>query len=180
MNRRRMMMLQQSKVDLLEGYRYDNPYSKYWNTITWLDNNTIHLTHTRSGAAGFGGSPQCGKAFIGCATASSSYLYCFSSTPMATLEYGKTYKLTLTVIEMAENTATVEDDCTLLLVLGYNQYHRTTSEINFSDIKVGTKIEVSCQHINSSKCISTAVFNFNNPYVKWDIKFKVDFEEVEE
>ena len=171
MSIRRMMMLQQSKPDLLEGYRFNNPNNAYRIGITWLDNNTIQISKTVNT---FGGSSSAGKAFIGSNKSSSSYAYCFSNTAMKTLELGKT----LTVIEVAQNTATAENDGTLTLVIGRQSYYGTIGKIKYSDIKVGAKIEAFNTYSNNYNCISDAVLGFDTPTIMWDFKIKVDFEEV--
>ena len=174
--RRRLMMAQQSgKPDLLEGYRFDNTGGSYSVFIDWLDNNTIHIYHRNSS---FSGPSGCGKGFIGCNSSSSSYVYCFPSTPMNTLEYGKTYKLTLTVIEVTTNTATTEDNGVMLFAIGRQNYYGTRAEVPYTDIKVGAKFEATNKHSNSYSCIAGAAFNFTKPGLKWDFKCKVEFEEV--
>ena len=175
MNRRRMMMQQHSKPDLLEGYRYDNVDGRYAVAIDWLDNNTIHIYHRSSG---FQGPNYCGKAFIGGNASSTSYLYVFPSTPMSTLEYGKTYKLTLTVIEVTINTATVENDGNMVFAIGMNEHLGTKAVVKYSDIKVGAKFEAINTHKNGYYCIAGAAINFSSPSILWDFKCKVKFEEV--
>lgn len=170
-----MMMAQQSKLDLLEGYRYDNVDGRYEVYIKWLDNSTLHIYHTVNG---FGGPNYCGKAFIGGNASSSSYYYVFPSTPMSTLELGKTYKLTLTVIEVTTNTATAENDGTIILGIGKLNNYSIRGEIKNSDLKVGSKFEATNTYVNSYDCITGAAFDFSNPALKWDFKCKVDFEEV--
>ncbi len=175
MSRRRMMMLQQSKPDLLEGYRYNNISGIYQVYIEWLDNNTLHIYHKTNS---FSGPVNTGKAFIGGNSSSSNYIYVFPSTPINTLKLGKTYKLTLTVIEVTQNTATTENDGNMLLAIGKQGYYGTRGEIKYSDIKVGAKIEAINKHKSTLDYIAGAAFNFNSPTVKWDFKCKVEFEEV--
>lgn len=170
-----MMMVQQSKPDLLEGYRYDNVDGRYNVYIEWLNNNTIHIHHTRDS---FSGPNYCGKAFIGSNASSSSYLYTFPSTPMSTLELGKTYKLTLTVVEVTMNTATTENDGNMVLAIGRQEHLGTKAVVKYSDIKVGAKFEAINTYTNGYSCIAGAAFDFSKPSILWDFKCKVDFEEV--
>ena len=179
MSRRRMMMLQQSKLDLLEGYRINNP-SGYRVTADWLDNNTVELTHTSSG---FMGPNQAAINFIGATRSQSTdYSSVLGNTPLNTLEQGKTYKLTLTVTDIIKNTATAENDGVLTVVFGrgggFTDRYRAIAEINFSELTVGDKLELIKKYESSYYCIAGAAFRVTTSALLWDIKFKVELEEV--
>ena len=179
MNRRRMM-LQQSKPDLLEGYRVNNN-STYKVSANWIDNNTVELKHTGSG---FMGPNVVAVNFIGTTnTQSTGYSGAIEKTPaMNTLELGKNYCLTLTVTEIVKNTATTENDGVLTLAFGRGggsgtAYSATTS-VNFSELTVGSKLEVVKSYAYSNYATTGAAFQVTNAGLQWDIKFKVELEEV--
>jgi hypothetical protein len=99
---------------------------------------------------------------------------------MSTLELGKTYKLTLTVIEVTTNTATTENNGVMLFAIGRQGHYGTRAQIPYTDIKVGAKFEAINTYRNTYNCIAGAAFNFSNPALKWDFKCKVEFEEVKQ
>ena len=181
MSRRRFMMLQQSKPDLLEGYRVDNTSTRYKFSIAWIDENTIELKHT---GAGFLGPVQVAKNFIGSsAMASTGWSGALENSPaMNTLELGKLYCLTLTVTEVLQNTATVEDDGNITLAFGRGgggsaDYASTTS-IKFSELEVGTQLEVIKSYKTHNYATTGACLLVTNPNLLWNIKFKVELKEV--
>lgn len=181
MNRRRMMMQQLSqKVDLLAGYRIDNR-SGYKIHIVWLDEHTIEFTHT---SKGFMGPSNAAANFIGATKNASTVISSalLKTPPMATLEVGKEYKLTLTVTEIVNNTATSENDGILLLGFGVGgggtaDFYSAT-EVNFSEIKVGQQMELIKRYLSARFPITSAGIYVNNPDLIWNIKFNVKLEEV--
>ena len=175
MSRRRTMMLQQqSKPDLLEGYRTDSAWDSYYTYTKWLTDDIVQMYHTRSG---FAGPDKIAKGFINCRESSTSWGAVLGTTPMSTLELWKSYKLTLTVTEVLQNTATADNDGIFLVVLGRSGYG-TTQQKNFSEITVGTKFEVTTSYANNWACINGAAIEVTNASLLWDFKFKVEFEEV--
>ena len=89
MSRRRMMMLQLSKPDLLEGYRSNNMGGVYSVYIKWLDNSIVQMYHT---AWGFQGPSTVAKGFINTTVSSTGYGAVLGTTPMNTVELGKTLR----------------------------------------------------------------------------------------
>ena len=172
MNRRRMMMLSLKK-DLLDGYRHSWK-SAHTVTTNWLADDVLqiyHTWHTFSGPESMGmsifGSEQKASTAIGLA---------ISKTPMETLDVSKTYRLTLTVIEVAQNTATAENDGVFSLTFGpYSS--STKASVNLSEIVVGTKLELT-RNANTLSYIGGAAIGATGPSLQWDFKFKVEFVEV--
>ena len=174
MSRRRMMMLQLSKPDLLEGYRSNNTGGAYNIYIKWLDNSIVQMYYT---AWSFKGPSTAAKGFINSWQSSTSYGTVLGTTPMNTVELGKTYKLTLTVTEVLQNTATTDNDGTFTVAFGRPSYVATKAQ-KISEIKVGTKFETTLKYENAWACISGAAIEVNNPNLQWNFKFKVTLEEV--
>ena len=178
---RRYAMMAAQKVDLLEGYRL-NHNSGYRVNVSWKDNNTLRAWHTTSGFMGPNYAAVC---FIGNKTnASTGYGAALLGvgSALTTLEYGKKYKLTLTVLEITKNTATTDNDGNLKVALGRGggstTSYATYTTIKFSELEVGTKIEVIKAHSNTTYPITSACIEVSNSALLWDITFKVEFEEV--
>lgn len=181
MSRRRMMMQQLSqKLDLLDGYRIDNQ-SIYKVNIVWLDEHTIEFTHA---SKGFLGVNSAAANFIGATRgwAQGPDGALIKTPPMATLEVGKEYKLTLTVTEIVNNTATTENDGVMALYFGAGggatADYFSAARINFSEIQVGQQIEVIKLYLSERLPITSAAIGVNNPDLIWNIKFNVKLEEV--
>lgn len=179
MSRRRLMMLQQSKPDLLEGCRIDN-LSGYKVHAIWLDNNTVELKHT---SAGFMGPNTAALNFIGTSRKQSTGVgSAMDTVALPTVELGQTYKLTLTVIDIIKNTATAENDGELSIAMGRGGGGTTSFIVSvnakFSELQIGNKFELVKAYNSTVYPIAGAAFGFSNPNLLWNIKFKVDFEEV--
>lgn len=178
--RRRMMMAQQSKVDLLEGYRLNIAAANgnYKLGIEWPTNDTVRFFHT---SVGFTGPNRAAILFIGeknSYSTSAEAAMIRKEYAMKTLEYDKQYKLTLTVLEVAKNTATTDNDGTFRVALGGSGANAASSTtINLSELVVGKQIEVVRLH-RTSNPITGACFEASNSALLWDVNFKVEFEEV--
>lgn len=177
--RRRLMMAAQ-KVDLLEGYRVNKTATNngYKLGVEWPTNDTVRFYHTSSG---FMGPNRAAITFIGekaSYSTSAEAAMLKKEYALKTLEYGKQYKLTLTVLDVTKNTATTDNDGTFRVALGGSGANASSStSINLSELVVGKQIEVVRLHSTSTP-INCACFEASNSALLWDIKFKVKFEEV--
>lgn len=179
--RRRLMMMQmqQSKKDYLEGYRLNVSAvnQSYRLGVNWSTNDTLRFYHTTSG---FMGPSTAAILFMGQKVGYSSgigYTLLGKEYPISTLEYGKNYRLALTVLEIIKNTATTDNDGNFKIALG--SYHgHTATTIKLSELEVGKTIEVIRINYNSTNPITSAGFEVTNSALLWDITFKVEFEEV--
>lgn len=169
MSRRRLMMLQQSKPDLLEGYRLS--HRAYKIESVWQDSNTLTLKHT---SAGFMGPNTAAIAYIGDKPVSSTgtaAVFSGLKTVLSTLDSSKKYRLTLTVLNVNSNTAVDETSGSLWFSLGiFNNY--VITEIKTCNIVKGTQI------ILESNNIAGAVVSADNPNLLWSFDFDVRIEEV--
>lgn len=176
MSRRRLMMLQQSKPDLLEGYRIDSADGRYRIMINWLSKDEVQINHYRDT---FMGSSMGAKNFVGTQALASSSLSAIvpSATAMTNLELGKTYRLTITVTEVLQNDATAENDGQMWFgIMGKGS--SPTERKNFSEMVVGTKFVVEKVYSKANDYICGAAMQANTPTIMWNFKFKVEFEEV--
>lgn len=175
MNRRRIMMLQQKVDSGIEiPTKYQRNYEVYYSPISW-NNGTVTLAHTRYG---FGGPAQVFIQFIGPQNKYAhdmAQAFSVESTPlMDFLDSTKRYKLTLTVINVNQNTSTDNTEDIFTLAIG-KRNARYSKEVNIKDIKAGTKIEVEMTYATGFCC---AVFGITAGSALWSFDFDVKIEEV--
>lgn len=180
MFRRRLINSISKKVDYLEGKRVSMAAggSSYRLGVQWLSDDTVRLYHITSG---FMGPQQAGKIIFGDKSAHSSGLGIAMNTgittPLLYTEIGKTYKLTMEIIEVNRNTATADNDGKFYIGFGKGGAY-TSQNFQISNMVVGTKFEITRTYSNSSTYIGGAGFEPQNPNLIWDFTFKVKVEEV--
>lgn len=177
------MMLEQlikNAIDYLEGKRVSMVASNqnYRLGVEWLSDDTVRLYHITSG---FMGPQQAGKIIFGDKSTHSSGLGIAMNsgitTPLLYTEIGKTYKLTMEIIEVNRNTATADNDGKFYIGFGKGGSY-TSKNYQISDMVVGTKFEITRTYSNSNNYIGGAGFESQNPNLLWDFTFKVKVEEV--
>lgn len=176
MSRRRLKMLLESEPDLLEGYRLDNISSTYNLRAEWQADDMVVLEHTR---AGFYGPSFAAKNFIGSGSKASTdvgYVLDPRTKPMTTLQLWHTYRLTLTVVEVLNNTATPENDGDLYIGFGSAAGHKELKR-PLSEVTVGTQFSITMTY-ETWATISGAAFGASNASLVWGFRFKVELEEV--
>ena len=179
MFRRRLISSLSKKIDYLEGRRISQApgASTYRLGVQWLTDDLVRIYHTQSG---FMGPNKAGKLFINDVNAHSSSLGVAMSnikTPLPYIETGKTYRLTMELIEVTKNTATVDNDGVFTVGFGKGSNYSSKS-LNLSEMVVGAKFEISRIYVNSNSYPGGAGFEPTNPDLLWDFTFKVKVEEV--
>lgn len=180
MFRRRLINSISKKVDYLEGKRVSMVATNqsYRLGVEWLSDDTVRLYHINSG---FMGPQQAGKIIFGDKSTHSSGLGIAMksgiTTPLLYTEIGKTYKLTMEIIEVNRNTATADNDGKFYVGFG-NGSDYSSQNFQISNMVVGTKFEITKTYINSSTYVGGAGFEPQNPNLLWDFIFKVKVEEV--
>ena len=180
MFRRRLISSISKKIDYLEGKRVSMSAtnSSYRLGVEWLSDDTVRLYHLTSG---FMGPQQAGKIIFGDSSAHSSSLGVAMSsgikTPLPHIKIGKTYQLTMELVEVAKNTATIDNDGKFTVGFGKGSNYSTKAS-NLSEMVVGTKFEISRIYVNSNNYPGGAGFEPTNPNLLWDFTFKVKVEEV--
>ena len=180
MFRRRLISSISKKIDYLEGKRVSMSATNqsYRLGVEWLSDELVRIYHL---TAGFMGPQQAGKIIFGDSSAHSSGLGIAMksgiTTPLLYTEIGKTYKLTMEIIEVNRNTATADNDSRFRVGFG-NGTNMSTQDFQISNMIVGTKFEITRTYSNSSTYIGGAGFEPNNPNLLWDFTFKVKVEEV--
>ena len=177
MNRRRMMMLQQTQADnnllyLIEDYK-QSWMSNYSIGSAW-NGNTVTLKHLNTS---FWGPSSAAMCYIGdsqkASTGSASVYEGLKSLPV--LDSSKRYRLVLTVINVTKNTAVDETSGSMWFSFGTVRGVTYTS-INICDIKVGIQIVVENENVGA---IKGAVVSATVPNTQWEFEFDVRIEEVE-
>lgn len=179
MFRRRLINSISKKVDYLEGFRLDcTPGSSTYRLgVKWLLDDTVRIYHT---TAGFMGPNKAARIiFAQTASQSTSLGVVMSSikTPLPYIEMGKTYQLTMELVEVGKNTATVDNDGTFTVGFGKGSNYSSKS-LNLSEMVVGSKFEISRIYVNSNSYPGGAGFEITNSDLLWDFTFKVKVEEV--
>lgn len=178
--RRRLINSISKKVDYLEGKRVSMAATNqgYRLGVEWLSDDTVRLSHLTSG---FMGPQRVGKIIFGDSSAHSTSLSVAMSagitTPLLYTEIGKTYKLTMEIIEVNRNTATADNDGKFYIGFGNGDAY-SSQNFQISNMIVGTKFEITRTYSSSSTYIGGAGFESNNPNLLWDFIFKVKIEEV--
>lgn len=180
MFRRRLISSISKKIDYLEGKRLSMSATNqsYRLGVEWLSNDTVRLYHL---TAGFMGPQQAGKIIFGDSSAHSSGLGIAMTsgikTPLPYIKIGKTYQLTMELVEVVKNTATVDNDGKFYIGFGKGSNY-TSKSLNLSEMVVGAKFEISRIYVNSNNYPGGAGFEPQNPALLWDFIFKVKVEEV--
>jgi len=173
MNRRRMMMLKAQDDNGIEiPEEYKRSFAFYNLSINW-NNDTVTFKHT---AGGFTGPTSARLQFIGTENKFAQSLgQAFSSTSatLPFLDSTKRYKLTLTAVNVSNNSTDSTED---VFIIGIGIRSKSYSkEINIKDITVGTKIELE---MTEPTGFSGAVFGCTVGSALWSFDFKYRLEEV--
>lgn len=180
MFRRRLINSLTNKVDYLEGKRVSmaSTNSSYRLGVQWLTDELVRIYHL---TGGFMGPQKAGKIIFGDSSAHSSSLGVAMSsgikTPLPYIKIGKTYQLTMELIEVTKNTATVDNNGNFTIGFGKGSNY-STKAFNLSEMVVGTKFEISRIYVNDNSYPGGAGFEPTNPDLLWDFTFKVDVKEV--
>ncbi|MBQ3497907.1 MAG: hypothetical protein IJA87_02135 [Clostridia bacterium] len=173
MNRRRMMMLQAQDDSGIEiPAEYKRSFAFYNLSISW-NNDIVTLSHLKGG---FTGPTSARLQFIGTENKYAQSLgQAFSSTSatLPFLDSTKLYKLTLTAVNVSNNsTDSTEDVFIIGIGIRSKSYYK---EINIKDITVGTKIELE---MTEPTGFSGAVFGCTVGSALWSFDFRYCLEEV--
>lgn len=177
MSRRRMMMQMLSQADNNLLYLLED-YKQSWNSTYTIDSlwngNIVTLKHTRR--TDFFGPSSAAMNFIGAkqvASSGSANVYTgLSALPL--LDSNKRYRLILTCVQVAKNTAVDSTSGVLWFSLGTTQKITYTS-VNICDIALGTTIIIENE---TAGAIKGAVVSADTPSTQWDFDFDVRIEEV--
>ena len=168
-----MMMLQaqdDSGIEIPEEYK--RSFTFYNLSINW-NNDTVTFKHT---AGGFSGPTSARLQFIGTENKYAQSLGQAFSATSATLPFldsTKLYKLTLTAVNVSNNsTDSTEDVFIIGIGIRRKSYYK---EIDIKDITVGTKIELE---MTEPTGFSGAVFGCTVGSALWSFDFKYRLEEV--
>jgi len=173
MNRRRMMMLKAQDDNGIEiPEEYKRSFAFYNLSINW-NNDTVTFKHT---AGGFTGPTSARLQFIGTENKFAQSLgQAFSSTSatLPFLDSTKRYKLTLTAVNVSNNSTDSTED---VFIIGIGTREKNYyKELNIKDIAVGTKIELE---MTEPTGFSGAVFGCTVGSALWSFDFKYRLEEV--
>lgn len=180
MFRRRLINSVSKKVDYLEGKRVSMSAvnQSYRLGVEWLTDELVRIYHI---TGGFMGPQQAGKIIFGDSSAHSSSLGVAMSsgvkTPLPHIKIGKTYQLTMELVEVAKNTATIDNDGKFTVGFGKGSNY-STKAFKLSEMVMGAKFEISRIYVNSNNYPGGAGFEPTNPDLLWDFTFKVNVKEV--
>lgn len=179
MSRRRMMMLQliSSGIDYLEGFRNNQLSGSYNLYAEWLNDNTVNLRHTQTGYQGPIGARKPFITSVENHSGSTSSSSIMNGTIIPTLENGKTYRFTATIIRINKFSADASASGGFYIGCGHNgKYVGWFDNYPFADIKVGTEFVMEFTITDATK-VSTFYFGSNGAYV-WDYDVRIKLEEV--
>ena len=174
------MMMQQlikNAVDYLEGFRNNQLSGSYNLYAEWLDDHIVNLRHSK---ADYQGPTGARKPFITStenhsgSTTSSGIM---NGAIIPTLENGKTYRFTATIVRINEFSAGTSASGGFYIGCGHGtNYAGWHDNYPFENIKVGTEFVMEFT-ITDTKKVSTFYFGSNGAYV-WDYDVRIKLEEV--
>ena len=174
MSRRRMMMQMLAEAD--NGIEIPDEYKRsfsIYNLKSSWDNDTVRFEHTGSG---LGGPSYARLQFIGRENKyaqSIGQAFSANSATLPFLDSTKLYKLTLTAVNVSNNSTDSTED---VFIIGIGTREKNYyKELNIKDIAVGTKIELE---MTAATGFSGAVFGCTLGSALWSFDFKYSLEEV--
>ena len=179
MSRRRMMMQQlaETGVDYFEGFRNNQLSGSYSLYAEWIDENTVNLRHP---TYTYMGASSGRKPFISSIenhSGGGNAGGIMNGEIIPTLENGKTYRFTATIIRINEFSADASASGGFYIGCGHNgTYAGWIDKYPFADIKVGTEFVMEFT-ITDTKKVSTFYFGSNGAYI-YDYDVSIKMEEV--